>query len=161
MSDENTEWLDPEEFPFTETELLAALAPWSAFLGHEELPNEIAQGLRECRADRQRAAPAIARGSRDPEEINHAVALFPAEVWALLCELSPAHAERVESFLRKQRQKTRVHRLATAMYNAGLSPRAAPTPEIIATIDAEDASADVEWRKFRARVRSDVFGRER
>jgi hypothetical protein len=85
LRDEPAEWLDPEEFPFSEAELFAALKEWSVRIGHEELPSSIAQGLRECRGDRARAADAIARGSRDPEEINHAVAMFPPEVWALLC----------------------------------------------------------------------------
>ena len=160
MNDQNPEWLDPEEFPFTEAELVAALERWSAYLGHEELPKEIARGLRECRVDRQRAADAIARGSHDPDEINHAVAIFPPEVWALLCELSPAHAGRVESFLREQREKRRAHRLATAMYQAGFNSRATPTAEIVATIDAEDTSEDAAWRAFRAQVREDIFGRE-
>ena len=158
MTDANPEWLDPEEFPFTEAELFAALGPWGASLGHDRLPREIAQGLRECRVDRLRAAGAIARGSRDLEEINHAVFLFPPEVWALLCELSPAHAERVESFRDDRRRASRAHRLATAMHLAGLHPRATPTPEIVATIDAEDAAADEEWKAFRARVRRETPG---
>lgn len=152
------EWLDPEEFPFTEAELVAALGRWSAWLGHEELPRQIAQGVRECRVDRLRAAAAIARGSRDLEEINHSTFLFPDEVWALVADLSPAHADRVEAFLNARRAARRPHRLASAMHAAGLGSREAPTPEIIAAIDEEDRIADEQWIAFRAKVRDEMRG---
>lgn len=156
MTDRGADWLDPEEFPFSEAELVAALEPWSSQAGLDDLPARIAQGLRECRLDRARAAAARARGSRDPTEINYATTMFPDEVWALMAELSPQHAERVEAFFGEQRRQRRAQRLAHAMYRAGLNPRATPTAAVVSEIDAEDARIDAAWQQLRVTVRRGV-----
>jgi hypothetical protein len=158
VNDTNPDWLDPEEFPFTEAELTSALVPWGSYPGCEQLAVAIAEGLREARAGRERALAALARDSRDLEEIDHGIFLFPTEVWALMAELSADHAERVEAFLRERQRQQRPQRLASAMLRAGLSPHATPTAAVVAEIDAEDRATEVQWQEFRDRVRRDVLG---
>lgn len=158
MSD-RSEWLDPEEFPFSEAELQEALEGWARTPGLEHLPSEIARGLRECRLAREEARVALARGSRDLDVINYPIPIFPDEVWALMADLSPAHLARVESFFAARRANQRDKRVAQAMLAVGLDPRGTPSPEILARLDAEDREADEQWLVFRAQVRAQ--GREK
>ena len=156
MSDQS-EWLDPEEFPFTEAELRAALKTWERIPGLEQLPSVIAQGLRECRVARDEARQALERGSRDLDVINYPVSVFPAEVWAHVADLSPAHLARVESFFFLRRANQRGKRVAEAMLAAGLNPRGATPPDILVRLDAEDVEADAQWQAFRAQVRAQAL----
>jgi hypothetical protein len=158
VNDANPDWLDPDEFPFTGAELTSALVLWSSHPGCEQLAEAIAEGLRESRVERERALAALARGSRDLEEINHGIFLFPSEVWALMAELSADHAERVEAFRRERQRQQHPQRLARAMSRAGLSADASPTAAVVAEIDSEDRATEVEWQEFRAQVRRDVLG---
>jgi hypothetical protein len=150
---DRSEWLDPEEFPFSEAELQAALEGWAHTPGLEQLPGEIARGLRECRVAREEARQALARGSRDLDVINYPISMFPDEVWALMADLGPAHLTRVESFFAARRANQRDRRVAEAMLALGLDPRGTPSPEILAKLDAEDRKADEQWLVFRAQVR--------
>lgn len=153
MSDTN-EWLDPDEFPFSEAELQEALRDWKRTPGLEHLPGEIARGLRECRVAREEARQALERGSRDLDVINYPVSMFPDEVWAHMADLSPAHLTRVESFFAQRRASQRDKRVAQAMSAAGLHPRSDPTPAILAQLDAEDREAEAQWQIFRQQVRA-------
>ena len=157
MNDPN-QWLDPEEFPFSEAELHAALNDWERIPGLEQLPAEIARGLRECRLAREEARQALARGSRDLEVINYPVSIFPDEVWALMADLSPEHLARVESFFAARRANRRDRRLAEAMLRAGLSPHSSPPSEILAKLDTEDREAEAQWVAFRSEVRAQMRG---
>jgi hypothetical protein len=84
--------------------------------------------------------------------------MFPGEVWALMADLSPAHAARVDSFFIARRAKQRSNRVASAMLAAGLNPRDVAPADIIARLDAEDREADAQWLAFREQVRA-VSGR--
>ena len=152
MSDQS-EWLDPEEFPFSEAELHEALKDWKRIPGLEHLATEIARGLRECRVAREESRQALERGSRDLDVINYPISVFPDEVWALMADLSPAHLARVESFFALRRANQRDRRVTQAMSAAGLNPSGTPTPEVLALVDAEDCEAEAQWQVFRAQVR--------
>jgi CxxC motif-containing protein (DUF1111 family) len=84
--------------------------------------------------------------------------MFPGEVWALMADLSPAHAARVDSFFIARRAKQRSNRVASAMLAAGLNSRDVAPADIIARLDAEDREADAQWLAFREQVRA-VSGR--
>jgi hypothetical protein len=70
MSD-SSDWLDPEEFPFSEAELREALKGWEQIPALEHLPSAIARGLRECRLAREEARQALERGSKDLSVLNY------------------------------------------------------------------------------------------
>lgn len=154
----DTDWLDPDEFPFTEAELTLALKPYASLPGFQDLARIMAEGLREVRDHNQRASAALARGSRNPEEINTGVYIFPEFVLALLAELSPGHAERVESLRRERRRSTRPQRLRSAMYRDGHHPSTPPVPDIEAAIDAEDHDEERRWQALCLQVRRGTFG---
>ncbi len=150
---EGADWLDPVEFPFTETELRAALAPWTREPGCETMADDLVQSLRYCCLDRQRALLAIKGGSRDPSEINYSFAAFPNEVFALIAELSADHASRVEKHVESVQAERRTRRLADAMRQASLNRNANSAEEAAALIAAEEQVEIENWRATRERVR--------
>jgi hypothetical protein len=142
--------LDPEECPFTEAEIVAAARLWPEPAERDALVQSIITGVREAYADRVRALAALARGSREVDEINYGIVIFPYEIFGLVAALSPAHADRVEIWRANRRAARRSQRVAQAMWNAGCNPRDAATPAVLAQIDAEDRDWDEQWKAMRA-----------
>ena len=152
--DAKLEQLDPEQFPFTEAELRAALALAERHSELRQLADDIVRGIRDERESRHRAADALARGARDPLEINPEIYLYPSEMIALLAELSPDLERRVAQWRLHQRQQSRPRRRRHAMFQAGLDPRSAPPAAIEAQLTAEDELQEQEWRRLREAVRT-------
>jgi len=155
MYSTNVDYLDPEQFPFTESELRAAMALPGHLPAMEQLANDIVTGIRDERDSRVRSAAAIARGSRDPLEINPEIYLYPYEVVALLAELSPDLEQRVAVWRRHQHDAVHADRIRQAMSNAGLDPRAAPPTSITTELAVEDDLRERQWRALRETVRAD------
>ena len=150
-----TEYLDPEQFPFTESELRAAMALPGPFAAMEQLADDIVRGIREERESRELAAAALARGSRDPAEINAWIYLYPYEVIALLAELSPDLEQRVLAWRLRQRDDRRADRVRQATFRAGLDAREGPPSSINAQLAAEDELDEQRWSALRETVRAD------
>jgi hypothetical protein len=160
MSPEPTGVIDPEEFPFTEAELCAALAQ---VLDVGEARRECARhaaGIRwevEERASfaARLAAPSTATSTAEVgSSFGHGMYMwYPAEALALLKLLDPALAERVHVHRHARRLADRGPRERRAVRRATGAEDIPVPANVAATLDAEDAAAERAWDAVVAKMR--------
>lgn len=135
--------LDPQTYPFTEAEVYAAFRQTESIRQAKYLARFVADGVRGQRQSQRAAQAAIARGSRDPMEINPAAFGIP-DALPLLALSSNAMRQRVEARRAAERAGWRqrdivavARQLLTEELSTGRSPDS--------ILDARYATEDAEW----------------
>ena len=139
------------DLSFTEDELRRALMLAYPPAQAAALARAVAQDARAMHT-RQDADAAIARGSRDPTEINAEFLVLPDFWFALLASLDADLEARVHAWQQRARLAARPARERNAMHDAGADPLAPPTAAVNEQLAAEDAAADAAWVALRAEV---------
>ena len=147
-----SDYLDPESFPFTESELRSAVAWLISGPNGDEMIRYVVDARASVRSQNESATHARMRGSTDPEEINDAVLVLPDELYAALSLTGHATALRVEELLGRWRAQNRKARRRTLMYESGHHPDAEPTQAVQATLDNEEAALLAAWNSLKARL---------
>ena len=112
--------LDPDDFPFTEADLLLAFRKTCALDEASFRTATVVEGIMEQIASEEAAAAARARGSKDPREVNSITVAFPWPVLLTLASASPELRERVDMLRRKWRAQQHSSRLMeSAMHVPG------------------------------------------
>ena len=156
------DFIDPEDFPFTEDEVYRAWRLLGSEADAREIAAIIALGGRENRVSRLAALAARARGSRDPAEVNYPVLAVPAELFALLAALSPELETRVERYRAATREESRLSRVRNHAFRLRVPlDQDPPAPEVLAAIAAEDRAVDEAWAGLRAAVATELSARYR
>jgi len=104
----------------------------------------------------------LARGSRDPAEVNHAIFYLSPEYFALLAAVSPELASRVDAYWERHFAQSRAHRLRNALHLARASSLDDPAAAgIQAVVDAEEAEERGLWYSVREGVEAELKRRGR
>ena len=136
--------LDAQSYPFTEAEVYAAFRQTESIRQAKYLARFVADGVRGQRQSQRAAQAAIARGSRDPMEINPAAFGIPdALPWLAIS--SDAMRHRVEARRAADRSAWRERDIASVTRELSSEELSAdPSPDSM--LDARYAAEDAEWR---------------
>lgn len=122
-----TEYLDPKELPFTEEELFRALA--------------LTMDEQEARDAAHEFAETLAGGAYD------GAWSISDGVFAALALLSDDLRERVDAYMRANREGMRRSLVGAALRREGLPPGSEPTPSAIRAADEEVAAYVANWEQ--------------
>lgn len=122
-----TDYIDPDDLPFTEHELFRALA----LLGGEQEARDAARDF----------AATLAGGTYDGGWS------ISDEVFAALALLSDDLRERVETYKRSDWEGVRPSHIYAALHREGLPPGSEPTPSSLRAADEELAANVAEWER--------------
>jgi hypothetical protein len=147
-----SDYLDPDSFPFTESELRSAVAWLGSGPNGDEMIRYVVDACASVRSNNESARLARMRGSTDPEEINDATLVLPDELYAALALTGQATALRVEELLGRWRAQNREARRRVLMYESGHHPNAEPTQSVQTTLDNQEAAALADWNSLKARL---------
>ena len=106
--------LDPDDFPFTEAELLLAFRKTCPIDEASFRAATVVEGIMEQLASVETAAAARSRGSKDPREVNSITVAFPWPVLLTLASASPELRTRVDMLRGKWRTQQQPSRLVQA-----------------------------------------------
>ena len=155
--------IDPEEFPFTESELSAALALLQDDAQADREAAAHAAGMRQEVVERATFRARVAAPASAPREgavgssFGYGIYMwYPDEAMALLTLVDAALAERVRAHRLRRRLADRPRRERQAVWRATGAVDVRVPSEVTAALDAEDAAADLAWdrivRKMKRRI---------
>ncbi len=145
--------IDPEDFPFGEAELRAALCQVLSAERAAARAQEHAIALRGVRQERDVYRAKVATGYIDTPFIS-----YPAYIWeepevlALLSRLSEVHAARVAAHRARRVAVDRPLRARQALWRTTGQLDVQLPPEVEAQLDAEDRKAESAWRRVVRKV---------
>jgi hypothetical protein len=149
------ELIDREEFPFTETELCAALALVQDAAHARRQSAEHAAGMRVAAASLAEFHARVAAAKTAPgagamgSSFGHSVYMwYPAEALALLTLVDAGLAERVRAHRLARRLADRPRRERQAVWRVTGMVDVPVPPDVAAALDAEDAAAELAWEKI-------------
>jgi len=154
--------IDPEDFPFTESEVYRAWRLLGSEADARTVAETVALGGRECRVSGLAAKAALARGSRELAEVNYPILMVPDELFALLATLSPELETRVERYRVRTREESRMSRVRSHTFRLRLPlGEDPPAAAVRAAMAAENAAADEAWTAMRAAIATELSTRNR
>jgi hypothetical protein len=147
--------LDPEDFPFSETDLLHAFEQ-TCSLGEARFRTQaVVEGIKEQLASEQVAAAARARGSSNPREVNSITVAFPWPVLLILTSASPELRERVDALRRKWRtQRHKAALMEEALRISGWTGQHEVPPQAHEAVAARYEAEDRQWSEAVAQFQS-------
>ena len=155
--------IDPEEFPFTEFELCAALALLEDDTQAEREAAMHAAGMRQEVLERATFRARVAAPHSAPADgavgssFGYGIYMwYPEEALALLTLVDAALAERVRAHRLARRLADRPRRARQAVWRATGAVDVPVAAKVTAALEAEDAAAELAWdgivRKMKRRI---------
>lgn len=150
-------WIDPDEFPFSQDEVYLALRLTSSEKLARTEAARIAEMGRDAHVARLAAQQALARGSRDAAEVNRDVLYLSPEFFALLAAVSTELAARVDAYWERIFAQNHELRLRNALRLARVSSLDDPAAaDVRATLESADADERALWHAVRSGVEADL-----